>query len=55
MNLGPHAAFIVASYAIAAAVVAVLIGWIAFDNRAQRRNLARLEAHGVTRRSENSA
>jgi heme exporter protein D len=52
MNLGTHAGFIVAAYAIAALVVAALIGWVALDHRAQRQRLARLEASGVTRRSE---
>ena len=51
MNLGPHAAFIIASYAAAAAVVAALIAWVVVDFRAQRRALGDLEAHGVTRRS----
>ena len=51
MNLGTHAGFIVAAYAIAALVVAALIGWVALDHRAQRQRLARLEASGVTRRS----
>ena len=51
MNLGPHAAFIIASYAVAAAVVAALIAWVIVDLRAQRRALGDLEAHGVTRRS----
>ena len=51
MNLGPHAAFIIASYAAAAAVVAGLIAWVIIDFRAQRRALGDLEAHGVTRRS----
>jgi heme exporter protein D len=51
MNLGPHAAFIIASYAAAAAVVATLIAWVIIDFRAQRRALGDLEAHGVTRRS----
>jgi heme exporter protein D len=51
MNLGPHAAFIIASYATAAAVVAALIAWVIVDFRAQRRALGDLEAHGVTRRS----
>ena len=51
-NLGPHAAFIVAAYGVAVLVVAALIGWVALDHRAQRRRLARLEAHGVTRRSD---
>ena len=52
MNLGQHADFIVAAYAIAAVVVAALIAWVVLDHRAQKRSLARLEAHGVTRRSE---
>jgi heme exporter protein D len=52
MNLGPHAAFIVVAYAMAALVVVLLIGWIAVDHIAQRRRLAKLEAQGVTRRSE---
>lgn len=51
MNLGPHAGFIVAAYAIAALVVIGLIAWIEIDNRVQRRQLAKLKAHGVTRRS----
>ena len=54
VNLGPHAGFIVAAYAVAVLVVAALIGWVALDHRAQRRRLARLEAHGVTRRSDRS-
>jgi heme exporter protein D len=52
MNLGPHADFIVAAYGIAVLVVAALIGWVALDHRAQRRSLERLEARGITRRSE---
>jgi heme exporter protein D len=55
MNLGPHASFIIAAYAIAALVVAGLILWVELDNRAQRQHLKRLEAQGVTRRSEKSA
>ena len=51
-NLGPHAGFIVAAYAIAALVLAALIAWVALDYRAQRRQIATLEARGVTRRSE---
>jgi heme exporter protein D len=51
MNLGPHADFIVAAYAVAALVVLGLIVWVEIDNRTQRRELARLAAQGVTRRS----
>jgi heme exporter protein D len=46
-----HAGFIVASYAAAAIIVAGLIAWVMLDFRAQRRNLAELEARGITRRS----
>ncbi len=52
MNLGPHAAFILAAYAAATAVVAGLIAWVWLDFRAQKRVLGDLEAHGVTRRSD---
>ena len=51
MNLGPHAAFILAAWGMGVAVVAGLIGWVIVDFRAQKRVLGDLEAHGVTRRS----
>lgn len=51
MNLGPHAAFIVAAYSAAIVILAVLIGWIMLDYRAQRRILADLEKRGIKRRS----
>ena len=54
MDLGPHAAFIIAAYATAALVVIGLIVWVLADYDAQRRLLADLESRGVTRRS-NSA
>ena len=50
-----HMPFIVGSYAAAAAVIAVLIGWVTLDFRAQRRALAELETRGVTRRSSTVA
>ena len=52
MNLGPHADFIVASYAVTAFVVAALVAWIFVDFSAQRRILGDLEDQGVTRRSQ---
>jgi heme exporter protein D len=51
ISLGPHADFIVASYAVTALVVAALIAWIATDYSAQKRVLTDLEQRGVTRRS----
>jgi heme exporter protein D len=55
MNLGTHAGFIVAAYAAAIAVVALLIVWVVADHRAQQRILADLEARGVGRRSQKAA
>jgi heme exporter protein D len=55
MTLGPHAAFIIAAYAAALAVVTGLISWVIADHAAQRRLLADLEARGVTRRSDTEA
>lgn len=51
MDLGPHALFIVASYAGMAAVLVGLVGWLVADGRRQSRALADLEARGITRRS----
>ena len=55
MALGPYASFILTSYLLAAAVVALLIGWIALDYRSQTRRLRELEQRGVVRRSWRSA
>lgn len=51
MSLGPHAAFIIAAYAAAAAIVAALVLWVMLDRRALVRTLAALEAQGFARRS----
>jgi heme exporter protein D len=51
MSLGPYAAFIVTSYALVAAMLLVLIAWIALDYRRQQQRLRELEASGVVRRS----
>jgi heme exporter protein D len=53
--LGPYSTFIVSSYAIAAVVVAILIGWVVSDYRRQQAILGDLEAKGVTRRSAGEA
>lgn len=55
MSLGPYASFIVASYAAAAVVVAILIGWVVFDYRNQTQRLRELDRGGITRRSGRSA
>ncbi|MDO9298230.1 heme exporter protein CcmD [Bradyrhizobium sp.] len=51
MLSSPHASFVVMSYALATAVVLILIVWIAIDYRRQKARLRELEASGVTRRS----
>jgi heme exporter protein D len=53
--LGPYASFIVTSYALVAAMVLILILWVALDYRRQKQKLRELEASGVTRRSGRSA
>ena len=55
MSLGPYASFIVTSYAAAAIVVALLIGWVIIDYRNQTQRLRELERSGVSRRSGRSA
>ena len=55
MSLGPYASFIVTSYALVAAIVLLLIVWIAIDYRNQKQRLRELEASGVVRRSGRQA
>jgi heme exporter protein D len=55
MDLGPHAFFIWASYAVAAVVLGALMVWLWADGRRYRRRLAELEARGIRRRSASAA
>jgi heme exporter protein D len=50
-DLGQHAAFIVAAYAVTFVAIALLAAFIIEDDRKQRRLLAELEARGIRRRS----
>ncbi len=52
MNLGPHADFIIASYAVTAFVVALLVAWVVLDYSTQRRILGDMEERGISRRSQ---
>lgn len=51
MDLGPHAVFIIASYAVVAAVMVGMVAWLVIDGRRHQRTLAELETRGVRRRS----
>ena len=55
MSLGPYASFIVTAYALVAAVLVILIGWIILDYRNQTQRLRELDESGVVRRSGRSA
>jgi heme exporter protein D len=50
-DLGPHAAFIWAAYAVTVIAVAALILFIVQDDRRQRQLVADLERQGIRRRS----
>jgi heme exporter protein D len=51
MELGPHAAFIWASYGAVVLVLLALVVWLVLDGRQQQRLSDGLEARGVRRRS----
>ncbi|PZN97515.1 MAG: heme exporter protein CcmD [Hyphomicrobiales bacterium] len=54
-DLGPHAGFILASYAAVVLVLGGLILTVILDHRAQKRALAALEQRGAGRRSGQAA
>jgi heme exporter protein D len=54
-DLGPHAAYISASYAVVAFVLVALVAWLVVDGRRQQRLLDELDARGVKRRSGGAA
>jgi heme exporter protein D len=51
MDLPLHAGFIISAYAVAAAVVGLLVTWVIADHLTQKRALAELDRRGITRRS----
>lgn len=53
-GLGPHAGFIVASYAVTVLTCLALVGWVMIDHRRQKATLAELEKRGITRRAPRS-
>lgn len=50
-----HEMFVFLSYAAAVLVLGVVISWILLDSKARKAELARLEAAGVKRRSEQNS
>jgi heme exporter protein D len=54
-DLGPHAVFIIAAYAVTFLSLAALAFFIVEDDRRQRRELADLETRGIRRRSAKEA
>ena len=54
MDLGPHAAFIWASYVSVTLVIGGLILWLLADGRRQLSALKDLERRGIKRRSASS-
>jgi heme exporter protein D len=53
MDLGPHAAFIWASYAAVALVILALLGWLVLDGRRQQADLDAVEAESGRQRGDN--
>jgi heme exporter protein D len=55
MDLGPHAAFIWASYGAFVVIIGLLIGWTLYDGRRQANALADADRRGLRRRSARAA
>jgi len=51
MDLGAHAAFVWAAYAVVAAALGLLGLWLVLDGRRQQRLADRLEGRGLRRRA----
>jgi heme exporter protein D len=46
-----HTLYVAAAYGVTVVALGGLLGWILIDLRSRKRELARLEAQGVRRRS----
>lgn len=51
MDLGPHAAFIWASYGAFVLIIGAIIGWTLFDGWRQTKALSDADRRGLKRRS----
>lgn len=54
IELGEHAEFIIWGYVGVAVATLALVGWVIWQSRKVRHQLAALEARGVRRRSDGS-
>lgn len=52
LGLGPHAGFIIASYAAATLIIGALLAWLLLDGARQKKLVADLEARGARRRGK---
>ena len=50
-----HELYVAAAYGVTLLALCGLLAWILIDNRGRKRELARLEAQGVRRRSSGKA
>lgn len=55
MQLAHNEGYVVASYLITLIAMIVIIGWVLLDSRSRQRELKRLEASGIRRRSARTA
>jgi heme exporter protein D len=53
--MSAHALYVLSAYGVSAIGLAILAAWILIDQRARKRELAKLEAAGVRRRSTKAA
>ena len=51
MELAHNEGYVLASYLITLIAMIVIIGWVLLDSRGRQRELKRLEASGIRRRS----
>jgi heme exporter protein D len=54
MDLGTHADFVIAAYAVTTFVIVALVAWVTIDYSTQRRVLGEFEMQGITRRPQHN-
>ncbi|MEO3389422.1 heme exporter protein CcmD [Mesorhizobium sp. CAU 1741] len=52
--MSAHALYVASAYGVSVLVLASLAAWIMLDQRGRKRELAKLDAAGMRRRSERS-